>query len=287
MIDSDHGGQIFTELDIVIGLCLLTLAFILITLLILKTYNTMNTIISSVAVLRNNMKTIIWVALFGIGFGMVEAAVVVYMRALYFPEGFSFPINAIDSPIVFTELWREVATIVMLISVGILAGKNKVQRFAYFLISFAVWDIFYYVFLKVFIDWPASLLTWDILFLLPVAWIGPVIAPVILALLMIGIALMLIAKNVPLNWKEWALYIGGAFISILSFTVDFFMYLRENEGNKELYKEVGALSLTYVPTDFDWWIFMIAVGCILTGMTSYYIRTSKRKRKLQGMQLFI
>ena len=175
----------------------------------------------------------------------------------------------------------------MLAAVGIIAGKNKVQRFAYFLISFAVWDIFYYVFLKVFIDWPENFMTWDILFLLPVAWIGPVIAPITLSLLMIAIALMLIAKNTPLNWKEWTLYISGAFISILSFTVDFVSYLRENEGNTELYKEVGALSLTYVPTDFDWWIFLIAVGCILVGMVSYYLRTTRNKLKLQNMQLFI
>lgn len=236
---------------------------------------------------KNTLKTILWVTLFGIAFGMVEAAVVIYMRALYFPEGFNFPINAIADPIVYTELWREFATILMLAAVGILAGKNKVERFAYFLISFAVWDIFYYVFLKVFIDWPESLLTWDILFLLPVAWIGPVIAPVILAILMIGIGLMLIAKQTPLNWKEWSLFIGGAFTSILSFTIDFVTYLHENEGNTELYKDVGALSLTYVPTDFDWWIFLIAVGCILAGMASYYLRVSTRKRKLERMQLFV
>ena len=101
---------------------------------------------------KKTQKTILWVTLFGIGFGMVEAAVVIYMRALYFPDGFSFPINAIADPIVYTELWREFATILMLVAIGIVAGSNKVQRFAYFLISFAVWDIFYYVFLKVFID---------------------------------------------------------------------------------------------------------------------------------------
>ena len=250
-------------------------------------FYTMNFKNKSLATLYSKRKTILWVTLFGIAFGMVEAAVVIYMRALYFPEGFQFPINAIADPIVFTELWREVATIIMLAAVGILAGTNKVERFAYFLISFAVWDIFYYVFLKVFIDWPESLLTWDILFLLPVAWIGPVIAPVILALLMIAIALMLIAKQTPLNWKEWSLYIAGAFISILSFTIDFVTYLHENEGNTELYKDVGALSLTYVPTDFDWWIFAIAAVCILMGMIHYYVRTSRTKRKLEGMQLFV
>lgn len=236
---------------------------------------------------KNTLKTILWVTFFSIAFGMVEAAVVIYMRALYFPEGFQFPINAIADPIVFTELWREVATIVMLAAAGILAGKNKVERFAYFLISFAVWDIFYYVFLKVFIDWPASFLTWDILFLLPVAWIGPVIAPVILAILMIGIGLMLIIKQTPLNLKEWLLFIAGAVISILSFTIDFVTYLHENEGNTELYKDVGALSLTYVPSNFDWWIFLIAVVSILAGMVSYFIRTSNKKRKLESMQLFV
>ena len=151
----------------------------------------------------DTFRTLLWVTLFSIGFGMVEAAVVIYTRALYFPDGFQFPINAIADPIVFTELWREFATLLMLAAVGIIAGKNKVQRFAYFLISFAVWDIFYYVFLKVFIDWPANFMTWDILFLLPVAWIGPVIAPIILAILMIGIGLMLIIKNTPLNTKSW------------------------------------------------------------------------------------
>jgi hypothetical protein len=209
------------------------------------------------------------------------------MRALYFPDGFSFPIQAIADPIVFTELWREVATIVMLAAAGFLAGKNKVERFAYFLISFAVWDIFYYVFLKVFIDWPESLFTWDIVFLLPVAWIGPVIAPVILAILMIGIGLMLIVKQTPLNWKEWSFFVAGAFISILSFTIDFVTYLHENEGNTELYKDVGALSLTYVPTHFDWWIFILAVVCIVAGVTSYFMRTATKKHILERMQLFL
>ena len=218
---------------------------------------------------------------------MVEAAVVIYTRALYFPDGFQFPINAIADPIVFTELWREFATLLMLAAVGIIAGKNKVQRFAYFLISFAVWDIFYYVFLKVFIDWPANFMTWDILFLLPVAWIGPVIAPIILAILMIGIGLMLIIKNTPLNWSEWMLFIAGAIISILSFTLDFVIYLHKNEDNMEVYKDVGALSLTYVPTEFDWWIFLVAIGCILAGMVSYFVRTSTRDRKLESMQLFV
>ena len=114
-----------------------------------------------------NLKTIFWVSVFGIAFGLVESAVVVYIREMYYPEGFNFPLKAISSRVITTELWREAATILMLIAIGVLAGKNAVQRFAYFLISFAVWDIFYYVFLKLFISWPESFLTWDILFLIP------------------------------------------------------------------------------------------------------------------------
>lgn len=233
------------------------------------------------------MKSLLWVTLFGIAFGMVESAVVIYIREQYYPEGFFFPIKAISGKIIFTELWREAATLLMLVAIGIAAGKNSVQRFAYFLLSFAVWDIFYYVFLKVFISWPESLFTWDILFLLPVAWIGPVIAPVILSFLMIGMALMLIAKNQRIKGREWVLFIGGALISILSFTLDFMTYMHVNAGDTSLTKDVGRLSLTYVPQQFDWWIFGIAVGCILGAMMSYYIRTSTHKKKLEMMQLFV
>ncbi len=86
----------------------------------------------------------------------------------------------------------------MLASVGIAAERNNIQRFTYFIISFAVWDIFYYVFLKLFLNWPESLLTWNILFLIPVTWVGPVIAPVILSALMIVLGLMLLVKNTKL-----------------------------------------------------------------------------------------
>ncbi|MBK6833902.1 MAG: hypothetical protein IPG89_06345 [Bacteroidetes bacterium] len=65
----------------------------------------------------------------------------------------------------------------MLVGAGIIAGKTRLTRFAYFIIAFAIWDIFYYVFLYVLLQWPESLFTWDILFLVPVPWTGPVIAP--------------------------------------------------------------------------------------------------------------
>src|ERR1044072_1504154 len=93
-------------------------------------------------------KPLVWLTIFSIAMGYLETAVVVYLRKLYYPGGFNFPLVPVTLDIAKTEFWREAATLIMLVGIGVLAGKNKTQRFAYFLLSFAVWDIFYYVFLK-------------------------------------------------------------------------------------------------------------------------------------------
>ena len=80
---------------------------------------------------------------------------------------------------------REAATLVMLLGVAMLAGTDRWDRIALFCIAFGVWDIAYYVWLWVFLRWPPSLLTWDVLFLIPVPWVGPVVAPVIVSVVMI------------------------------------------------------------------------------------------------------
>ena len=88
------------------------------------------------------------------------------------------------------EQGREVATLGMLAAVAIAVGRGSGQPFAAFLIAFGVWDISFYAFLKLLIHWPASLLTWDVLFLLPVPWVAPVLAPVLASLSMIGVGLL-------------------------------------------------------------------------------------------------
>src|SRR5579859_4688314 len=134
----------------------------------------------------------IWLTLFSIAMGFLETAVVVYLRKIYYPHGFQFPLTPVDPDIGLVEFLREAATIIMLVGIGIIAGKNTSQKFAIFLYCFAVWDIFYYVFLKLLLGWPESLFTWDILFLIPVPWVGPVLAPSIVALTMIAFALVTI-----------------------------------------------------------------------------------------------
>jgi hypothetical protein len=96
--------------------------------------------------------------------------------------------------IAIVEFWREVATIVMLIGIGYLSGKNFAQRFAYFMLSFAIWDVFYYVFLYLTIGWPLTIADWDILFLIPMPWIGPVWAPCLISFLLMIMSLYVIYK---------------------------------------------------------------------------------------------
>jgi len=131
------------------------------------------------------LKRYLGVLAFAVGFAFVESSVVVYLRALYYPEGFDFPLAPMHWRHFAIEVTREAATIVMLIAVAVLAGKGRWQQFGFFLIAFAVWDILYYVWLKVLLDWPSSLLDWDILFLIPIPWIGPVIAPVLISVAML------------------------------------------------------------------------------------------------------
>jgi len=157
--------------------------------------------------------------------GYFEAAVVVYLRGLFYPEGFSFPLKIAPSGHIITELFREAATIIMLVTVAALAARKFWERFGYFIILFGVWDIFYYVWLKVLIDWPSSLFDWDILFLIPLPWISPVIAPVLVALLMIVIGLSITSlfhKGYEFKPTKvtWGLAVSGTFLILLSFMID-------------------------------------------------------------------
>jgi hypothetical protein len=146
---------------------------------------------------RNDLvATVGWVALFAIAFAWVEASVVVYLRDLYYPQGFVFPLKPFEASRLTIELIREFATLIMLAAVGLLAGQTRWERFGCFAIAFGIWDLFFYLWLKVAIDWPSSIFDWDILFLLPVPWIGPVVAPVTVSLLLVtGGAMILVVER--------------------------------------------------------------------------------------------
>jgi len=230
-------------------------------------------------------KNLIALAVFGIAMGLLEAAVVVYLRQLYYPEGLTLPLKPASSTILLIESSRELATLVMLITAAIAAGENALQSLAYFLYMFGFWDIFYYVFLKIFLDWPASILTWDVLFFIPIPWLSPVLAPIICSLTMIvfGCTTVLLqqkGKSVNIKPVDWVLMIGGALVILYSFIKDYIAFLL-SEG---LPVNIWALAKDpnfqqiiskFVPTHYNWYLFFAGEILIVLGMTLTFKRAQQ------------
>ena len=165
---------------------------------------------------------------FAAAFAYIESAVVVYLRVIFYPDGFTFPlpnILAVDPAqkyLLLTEIGREAATLVLILTAAYLLGRNRRQRFAYFLAIFAVWDIFYYVWLKVILDWPASIMDWDILFLIPTLWASAVLYPVIISVIMLAFAVLIlhrdaIDKPIKLAPLDWLIFAVAAVVIVVSF----------------------------------------------------------------------
>lgn len=215
----------------------------------------------------------------------LESAVVVYLRELYYPGGFDFPMKLISNTIALTEILREFATIIMLITIAILVGRTTLEKFAFFIYSFAVWDIFYYIFLKFLIDWPLSLFTWDILFLIPFTWVGPVIAPVINSFTMITLAFFIIYfvekyGKAKINAIQWLLLIIGSLITISAYTEDYLHFMMQFFSFADLFKtseskNVLIKACQYVPQYFNWVLFSIGGICHFSAIILFYLNNKK------------
>jgi hypothetical protein len=172
--------------------------------------------------------TAIAVLAFGIAMGYLEATVVVYLRAaLGLDVAVSLPVaepGAFDA-YAGIEIARELATLVMITAVGWLAGRSWLERLAWAAVVFGTWDIVYYVGLWVTIDWPPGLETWDVLFLVPMTWVGPVWAPVATSLALVGFGLaaasrLRAGRSVAMGWRGMAVALAGGGLVILSFLLD-------------------------------------------------------------------
>ena len=181
----------------------------------------------------------IGLVLFGISFGYVEAAVVVYLRTIYEPirlqvhpkqaAGDLFPLMTREQlrataperlHLVSAEVIREAATLLMLSGVALVAAGNWKLWLPAFALAFGTWGLFYYAFLKVLVGWPASLLTWDVLFLIPVPWAAPVLAPAIVSVSIIVIGLIALRRSVRMLGFHWSALALGGFLIVLSFVWD-------------------------------------------------------------------
>ena len=189
-------------------------------------------------------RVIVGLTLFSMAFGYVEADVVVYIRSIYTPmrahfypgsANELFPLLTLEQLRILgpehllhfkAELGREFATLFMLAGAAIAAARNLREWVAAFLVCFGIWDITFYLSLKLLLQWPASLLTWDILFLVPVPWTGPVITPVLVSLSMIGSGLIVLWREyhgypVYITSFRWGLILLGGVLIVAAFMWDF------------------------------------------------------------------
>lgn len=186
------------------------------------------------------------VAAYAIAMAYVESAVVVYLRAaLGAATGEVFPLDLSTDAGAFglIELGREAATMVMIAGVASVVGRSGLERLAWAAVVFGIWDIGYYVWLSVFSGWPSSLNTWDLLFLIPVPWAGPVWAPVLVSAALITFGLLMADRcrrtpSVRVSLAQLAALIAAGLVVILSFVLN-----------------AGVVLEGGVPTTFPWPVF--------------------------------
>jgi hypothetical protein len=190
---------------------------------------------------------------FGIAFAYIESTVVVYLRTIFYPDGFTFPlqmfdITALGKRLTLTEIGREVATLVLIVTAAWLFGRNRQERGAYVLVIFAIWDLFYYVWLKVLLDWPASIMDWDVLFLIPYVWASAVLCPVLVALVMFAFGVTILWRSAcgrPLSIKagDWLGWTAASVVLIVAFCL----------GGRRITE-------TDYSTAFSWPLFAVGLG---------------------------
>ncbi len=193
-----------------------------------------------------------WIIILSIAMAYLEAAIVVYLRRLFGIGDLILQVPPFDQQIALIELGRELATLIMLLAIGWIAGHNIQSRLSYTLIAFGVWDIFYYLWLNVFIGWPKSFLDPDLLFLIPLPWWGPVLSPVLISILMITGGVVVLSENennIPVHFplSFWIPLLLGVVLMLYSFMADAIHMLPAS---------TAALN-DLRPTEFNWPAYLI------------------------------
>ena len=203
---------------------------------------------------------LLWLAAYAIAMALVEAAVVVHLRHVYYPDNplALFPLRLLGAGDLALELAREIATVVMLLAVALLAARGFMRRFAAFVYVFGLWDLFYYVWLKLYLDWPGQWLEWDILFLLPWPWSGPWLAPALIALLFALWGGWTLAARHALRLRpgDALLFLTGALLALASFLAPAWPLLAG-----------GAAALHgWVPDTFAWPLYAAGLALMATAL---------------------
>jgi hypothetical protein len=214
------------------------------------------------------------VALYAIAMAYVEAAVVAYLREMRGIDNLLEDLPTTLDRFAAIEIGREAATVVMLLAVGWMAGRRLQDRLGYFVFAFGLWDLAYYGWLALFQGWPQSPLDWDILFLIPVPWWGPVLAPALIAAVMcVGGAAAVIGAERGVAWRlTWtnaAIAAAGVAVVLYTFTADGLGALPDGRD------AVAGVR----PSDFEWGLF--ALGFVVMSWAGLRVTWPGRSRLLR------
>jgi hypothetical protein len=199
-----------------------------------------------------NRSTLKILTVYAVAMALLESAVVVYMRQLYYADNplEIFPLQFLNSYDTVLELSREAATVIMILTVALLADRSsRTRTFAAFVFVFGVWDLFYYFWLKILMGWPRSWLEWDVLFLIPSVWLGPWVCPGMISLLFIawGFWTLRSTNNISFTPRSLTVFVTGAALGLTTFLQPAVAVLMEG-GVTELSR--------YTPGSFWWWLFI-------------------------------
>lgn len=205
-------------------------------------------------------RRVLWLGAYAAAMAWLEAAVVVYLRRLYYPDDqlTLFPMRVWRTSDLAVEIAREAATIVMILAVALLAVPGRTRRIAAFLYVFGVWDLLYYLWLKLALGWPVSWADWDILFLIPWAWLAPWFTPAVAALLFAlwgGVVLAREAET-AIPHRAALLAVAGLALMLASFLEPALSLLGLN----------AAAAAQFVPSRFLWALYLPGIALLASGL---------------------
>jgi len=208
-----------------------------------------------------------WIAAYALSMAYVESAVVVYLRDLYGITDLMCDVPPYDERTALIEIGRELATLVMLLAVGCAVGRSSQARVGFTSFAFGLWDIWYYVWLKVLTGWPESLLTQDVLFLIPLPWWGPVITPMLIAALAVAGGAQAVVNDdqgraLILRPLDWITLLAGLAAVLYAFMAAALLALPATA------EDLSRLR----PSTFNWPVYLLG----LAGLTWFVFRTTWR-----------
>jgi hypothetical protein len=210
---------------------------------------------------------LVWLAVFALAFGYIEGAVAHYLRIHLYPDGFGDTVSlVIDLHTLAVEVGREICTLLVMVAVAAVTKGPFIRRLASFVYVFGIWDLSYYAALWIFEGWPSSPCDWDLLFLIPVPWFSPVLAPMAIAAIGIVGAVsvhVILDRRAELVVPWYGLTLVNA--ALVAWEISFMAH--EGPG-------------TEFPTQYRWWLFTLGVAFATAGYLLTWLRNTRRRPAL-------